>query len=397
MLYGACQWGVLSVLAKFGGAPLLGRFALALAVTAPLSVLASLQLRSIYATDVRDEFSWSTYLNVRIRISVVCVALLVGFASITPSLRGDLVIIGVVAIAKGVEMTSDLCFGVFLRHRAMHHFGRSLAIRGVSSVCIVAATLGLGAPLELSLLGMLSVWVAVLVMHDWPAARRLRGPEPSTPASSDRGLRLVWLALPMGGVMLMDSLTQNVPRYLIESFWSASDLGVYVAMAYVIQVGATVVFALGGPMASAMASDYQARRAKQFVRGALGLIAVTMGLGVCGVLFAWLFGRPFLRLAYSSEFSDSADVFIWVMSGAAFHYIIVMCNNVLTSARLLRIQLLIWSVTLLSTTIAAWAWVPTGGILGAARAFVVGVGLGAVVAIFLVAVAVRTLATAQHT
>ena len=56
VIYAACQWGMLIVLAKLGSPEMVGQFALGLAVTAPVIIFANLALRQIQSTDVRNEF-----------------------------------------------------------------------------------------------------------------------------------------------------------------------------------------------------------------------------------------------------------------------------------------------------------------------------------------------------
>jgi O-antigen/teichoic acid export membrane protein len=397
MLYSMCQWCTLIVLAKLGGTVLVGRFALALAVTAPLSVFANLQLRSIYATDVRDEFSWATYWRLRIVSSASCLVLLAVVAATSESLRDDAWTIILVAAAKSVEMVEDLLYGVFQRRQAMHYFGRSLALRGVLGLFGVTVTLAAGLPLPAGMAAMLVAWTAVLVLYDAPRAKRLRLPAAGLAcAPRDRGARLLWLALPMGAVMLLDSLNQNIPRYLIEWLDGTSELGLYVAMVYVIQLGGAVIFALGAPLVSTLARDHAAHRGASFTRRTLGLLVATAGFGLAGVLFALLAGAPFLRLAYSERFAVATDVFVWVMIGAAFHYLILMCNNVLTATRMLRVQPVIWAAALSTTTLASWGLVPTHGILGAAQAFTVGVAVGATIAIATVAAVIHTIRRREH-
>ena len=384
--YSVCQWGLVSALVKIGGTGLLGRYALALAVTAPLSGLANLQLRSVYATGAAGEFSWATYVRVRVWVSVACVVILSVVSLGSSDLRAEAVLIMIVAMAKAIEMVSDLCFGVFQRHRAMQYFGRSLAIRGAASLAVVVAALRAGFTLELSLAGMLFVWIAIFALYDWPNAAALRVPDPVEHAASDRRIGLVWLALPMGVVILFDSLNQNVPVYAIEYFHSSSDLGIYAALTYAVRIGSNAIFSLAAPLISTMAQDYRADRQSSFVRMALILIALAVVVGIAGVIFAWLCGDAFLRLVYSEEVSEYSSVFVWVMFGGALQYLILMCNNVLTAARWLRVQLLIWVVATISTATAAWFYVPSEGILGATQAFVFGVGMGAVAASGLVAI-----------
>src|SRR6476660_1556484 len=66
VVYAACQWGMLSALAKLGNPELVGQFALALAVTSPVFMLANLQLRGVQATDAQSQYTFADYLRVRV-------------------------------------------------------------------------------------------------------------------------------------------------------------------------------------------------------------------------------------------------------------------------------------------------------------------------------------------
>src|SRR4051794_13503685 len=65
-VYSLCQWGMVSILAKAGGAATVGQFALALAVSAPIFMFTNLQLRAVQATDARSEYRFSDYVGLRI-------------------------------------------------------------------------------------------------------------------------------------------------------------------------------------------------------------------------------------------------------------------------------------------------------------------------------------------
>ena len=64
--YALSQWAMLAVIARLGNASMVGIFALGLAVTAPIAMLANLQLRSILATDIANEFGFGEYLLLRL-------------------------------------------------------------------------------------------------------------------------------------------------------------------------------------------------------------------------------------------------------------------------------------------------------------------------------------------
>jgi hypothetical protein len=60
------QWGILVVFAKLGSAALVGQLVYGLALTAPLFVIAGLQLRSVEATDADNRHTLGQYLGLRV-------------------------------------------------------------------------------------------------------------------------------------------------------------------------------------------------------------------------------------------------------------------------------------------------------------------------------------------
>src|SRR3712207_3013630 len=65
-VYAACQWGILIAVARLGDAEMVGRFALALAITAPVMLFCGLALRPVVSTDAKSEFEFGEYLGLRL-------------------------------------------------------------------------------------------------------------------------------------------------------------------------------------------------------------------------------------------------------------------------------------------------------------------------------------------
>ena len=51
---------------KFGDVEMVGKYSLALAITAPLFMLTNFQLRAVQATDAQSEYHFGKYLGLRI-------------------------------------------------------------------------------------------------------------------------------------------------------------------------------------------------------------------------------------------------------------------------------------------------------------------------------------------
>src|SRR5436305_12610837 len=101
--YSACQWGVLVCIAKLGTAADLGRFALGLALTAPVITLTSLNLRLLQSTDARRDYPFSVYLSVRLIGTVLGVVAITVMALVLGYRAAFLALILGIAFAKALE------------------------------------------------------------------------------------------------------------------------------------------------------------------------------------------------------------------------------------------------------------------------------------------------------
>jgi O-antigen/teichoic acid export membrane protein len=383
IVYGASQAGLLVLLAKLGTVRMVGQFALALAVTAPVMVFASLQLRNLYATDVTGSATWSSYRALRGWGSAVGLAAVVAIAacgSFAPDVAAAIVLVGV---AKTVEAQQDFAYGVFQRFGRMDCFGQSLVLRGALGLFAVAAALLIGHALVPAIAALGLAWLVVLVVLDGPRARTIRIAHEGldhTPARPAAIRRLLLTALPLGVVILLDSLTQNAQRYAVEIFHGEEALGFYAAMAWVVVVGGAFVFALGAPLAPVLARRYAAGDRRGFGRLALALAGLGAAFGVAGVGFAAAVGETFLRIAYAPEFAAHAAAFTWVMAAGALHFVLSLTLYALTAARVLRAQPIVYLLALAVTVALSVLWVPDRGLVGAAMAAVGGWAVALVVA-----------------
>src|ERR1700716_121612 len=81
--YAAGQWAILSLLAKLGSSEMLGQYALAVALTAPVVMLSHLNLRAVLATDVAQKYPFQDYLAVRLfatAFTLISIGLIARFA-----------------------------------------------------------------------------------------------------------------------------------------------------------------------------------------------------------------------------------------------------------------------------------------------------------------------------
>ena len=378
-LYAVCQWCMLAVLAKLCTPAEMGTFALGLAVTAPVIVFSNLQLRAVQATDVRGNFAFGEYVRLRLWTTAAALAAIAGIAVMQPRSGAAALVFFALGLSKSFESMSDVLYGYLQQREYMDVIARSLMIKGLVSITLVAlATFlfrsALGAAAGVGLASGL-----MLAFYDVPVTRRLRllvkrsgegsAEAPPAPVRFARIRRLAVVALPLGIVQGLVSFSANIPRYQLERTRGLADLGIYSALASLIVLGQTVVSALGNVASPRLARLHAAGDLAGFVRLLLAIAASGAALGVAGVALAALYGGPLLSLLFRPEYGARADVLVVIMAGATFAYVAWFAGFGLTAAQLFREQIPLLGVVCLSAWVAAAVLVPRYGATGAAMAF----------------------------
>ncbi len=134
VVYAGCQWGMLVVLAKLGNPVMVGQFALGLAVTAPVIMFASLQLRPVQATDARREYEFGHYLGLRL-VTTLLALLVIASISLTAGYRRETaMVVLAVGLAKAFESVSDVFYGLLQQAERMDRIAISMMLKGPLTV-----------------------------------------------------------------------------------------------------------------------------------------------------------------------------------------------------------------------------------------------------------------------
>ena len=383
-VYSGCQWLMLILLAKLGTVEMVGAFSYALALTAPVFMLANLQLRSVQATDARGAHPFREYLAVRGLSTTVALVFALGLGlGFAPP--GVWPIVALVALAKAVEALSDVVHGLLQRLERMDAIAWSMIGKGLAAVTAVSLALVAGRGLLAAVLLMFVGWATVFAAYDVPMLRRIGAAErPFVSRVARRRVgAIVSTALPLGVVMLLISLGANIPRYFIERRLGLGAVGVYSAIAYLLVAGNTVIGALGQAMTPRLAAHFSNGDRVAFQRLLWMLLAFAGGAGVLGILVAVIGGAPLLDLLYGREYSAAVAAFRWMMLAAALAYVSSALGFALTAARSFIGQAPLCASMVIATAGASAVLVPSFGINGAAMAVGAGQGVQALGAAWL--------------
>lgn len=396
-------------LAKLGTPESVGQFALGLAICSPIYMFANLHLREVLATDARREFVFGDYLGLRLASTFLALVMIAVISVATGYSRDTALVIMLVGLARGFDYLSDLFYGLLQQHERMDRVAKSLLMKGPLSLAAVGLGFRLTGTVVGAAVGMAFVSALMVAAYDvrsgsWLMNTRAKASEIGTPETArllaylrarweaGRMTRLAWLTLPLAVVMMLISLTTNIPRYFIERHLGQRELGIFAALAVLMMAAYVAVSALG-QSASARLSNYFAQRDERSFRTLMAkLLGVALTLGLGGVAVALIAGRQFLTVLYRPEYADHTDVFLLLMIAAGISYLGAILGFGLMAARRFWGQLPLFALAAVACTMTSVTLIPSMGLLGAAIALLIAITTQTVGAALILINSVRELA-----
>jgi O-antigen/teichoic acid export membrane protein len=380
-VYAACQWGMVSVLARLGSPEIVGQYALGVAVSTPILMLAQLNLRTVLATDVAAEHHFLDYRDVRV-VTILLALLGIAAASVFESSSQDRLAVVLVALAQSVEWIADIYIGLFQQRERMKRIAISLSLHGVLSVTALAVVVAVTGQLAAGLLGVLLVRLLALFLYDSTFATRgcLMPRKPgsaSVKLRTTKMLQIVKTALPLGVVLMIGSFASNVPRYFIVNMLGRHALGIFAGLASLTTAANLLVTALGQAATPRLARFYQDGDRAAFGRMSAQVAGVGVLLGLCTVAGSSVAGRSILGLLFGKEYAAQSTILVALSAAAGAGFVASLLGYVITAGRRFNEQMPLQLAAVGGTSLGCLLLIPRFGLLGGAIA----IGAGFVVQI----------------
>lgn len=381
--YSVCQWAMLVSLARIGGPTTVGEYALAVALTTPLMMFADMQLRGILATDATREYTFGTYLALRVVTTILALTTIVFIALFLSGGGHAYGMIVVLGIGKSFDAVSNIVFGLFQQRERLDWVSRAMILNGVFSFVAFVGGMAISGSGVGAVLGSSLVSGVVLFLHNVPLAKSLLREEmentrtgPSARPSPTSIGKLVALASPMGVVLLLGSLNTNIPRYFLEHFVGTHDLGVYAAIAALLVAGNTVTSALGQAASPRLARFYVNGDMDAFVNMLRVLVGLGALIGTGAIVVALIVGEAILTLIYGYQYADYSHLLTLVMIAGCLSYAGNFLGVAVTSMRKFKVQVPIHLAKLLTSSVVGFLLIKGHGLLGAAWVLIITTALG---------------------
>jgi O-antigen/teichoic acid export membrane protein len=283
---------------------------------------------------------------------------------------------------------SDVCYGFLQKHERMDRIALSLMMRGPLALLLLGLGVWWSGSAIGGVLGLILAWGTVLIGYDFANAVRLLEAEGLSRSvrrlnfsrlkpnwNVTQLLPLVKLALPLGLVMMLSSLSSNLPNYFMISRLGERELGIFNAIAYLMVAGNIIVGALGDSASPRLAKYYASGDRAAYSLLLFRLVGIGLILGAAAVAISAVGGGTLLSLLYSPDYAERKTLFIALMVASGIQYMASFLGYGLTAARYFRIQVPLLLTSGLSLAIACYWLIPSKGLMGAAFALIVAAGL----------------------
>lgn len=377
--YQACQMGMFVALAKVLSPEDVGRFALGLAISQPILIFASLNLRAVQVTDVKDENSFGDFISLRLVTVVLAMLVIAGIAVFSGYPMQTAVIIFVIGLNHSVAITREVFQSYMQKYERLDHVAISQAISGALALVALVATVVVTKSLVYGVIAMLiarlltfATWDRYSVKAIYNAVREPgSGPLIRLNGSVKVLSVLAWMALPAALMAVMTRFVTVLPQYFVEGMLGTEMLGFYAALAALPVFGQMAVRAAGTAALPRLSRMFAERR-PGFMKLTIKLALVGAAIGVVGVLIAVFGGKPLVTALYTAEYAQYQEAFIWLMVYGGVSYCAACIGYALHATRWFWIQPAMFVVILTLVAFFCWLWVPTHGLSGAAMAMIVG-------------------------
>ncbi|MEV2241599.1 oligosaccharide flippase family protein [Micromonospora sp. NPDC049891] len=379
------QWAVIVFLSRLGSPEMVGHYALGLAISAPVILVAGLALRTVQVTDVGPLYVFNDYLRLRI-VGMVTALGVIG--AVVPFLgAGKEVVVLLVSVAKALDGVGDTYWGLFQRHERMRPIGVSMITNGLVTVVAVIALLLMTASVEWAAVGSLIGSLAGSIGYCVWAARPLGATSSSTvtltgswavrplaASALHRMARLAVVAAPLGLSSGLVSLSANLPRYLLGHELGSAALGIFAALAYVVLAANVLFAAISQLLLPKLTRLVAAGNLVAFTRLTLGFLLSTLCWGAVALVAVAFVGPATIRLIYGPPYEKHGALLILLAAVSVLSGMVYFLNAALCVLRKFGNQLAASVLLVTVAGIGAHLLIPRYGLIGAAWSMMIAVG-----------------------
>lgn len=362
ILFAFSQWLMLIMFSHFSNPLQLGYYAYALSITAPIFIFSNLQLRPLFVADFNSEnkFNFSDYLS--LRILTVIFAVLASLLFIDWSNKLAFSIIFIVILIKAIESLSDMLYAYYNANNKTKFISRSLTFKSILVVCCSLVILYLSGSVLYSLVGTFLAYVFVFLFLDLKKnVKHFKNIKLFNIAFKD----MIKVGMPLGIAVMLVSLQVNIPRYFLEKYEGVELVGVFTILSYFVVIGGIVINSICQYLSPNFSKFYRDMEINKLKKIILSALSISLCLGFFGLFISLMVSDFILNIIYGSHYMKYSYLLPYIMISGIFTYLSVVNGYLLTSLKILKLQMPIFLILVFLTTIYSYFLIPLYGLNGA--------------------------------
>lgn len=369
----ASQFLIIIILARLGNAEVVGEFGLMLAITGPVYMFFTMQIRNKVTS---EESNSSAYIEIVILNAILATIISLGICFITKASSDVTQLVFIYLLAKNVQLVSELVYGILQQQEKLHEVGFSNFIKGISSTFLFFIFYYFTRDILLATLSIGLSWLVTLLIYDISKInmnkKRNIKDYLKLPDDMKKVSYLYRALLPLGIISLLYSLNTNITRYFITYYTDTEQLGYFTALSYLMIAGNTLVGAIGQSFCNKL-SRYSDRESKSdFNKLFNKLVVFGLMLGLVSTLLTFYLGEFLLYILFGSDYIEYSSLLTLLMAATIFRYPAEFMGYATIATKTYKNELPQLIFMLIATCICAFLLIPIWGLYGAAVTLLVG-------------------------
>ncbi|OBW58434.1 hypothetical protein A9986_05725 [Solibacillus silvestris] len=367
IIYALSQWGIITILARFGTVEELGIYSLGLAITAPIVIFFSFELRTLLATESKNEMNFGQYFGSRVVHLIISYFTIVLIAIIYSNDSKVIAAILLIGMIKVFEALSDICMGLFQKKQRIDIIGKSQLYKGLLSIITFSAIYIPTQSLVISLIGLLLVMIIRLFTFD---LKNLKKYVETFLIFDNSSIKLMKYALPLGIASLISSLITNVPKYLLEYQVGIEAVGIFSALYYILVACNMLITPISLLAAPRIANTLDNKDNVNFIKENIIFSLFSVIAFLIIFIPVYLYSEWVITFLYGEEYILYSQVFVIITLSLLFGFLNAFYSLSTIAARIIKIQPIFKFFLSLIIIISSYYFINEFGIMGAAYALI---------------------------
>lgn len=335
----------LIIATRINGKTEAGIFTLCYATAGLLYIIGTYAGRTYQVTEQKEEIGDNEYIVNRILTVIIMLisSVLFSLASHYTNLKLKLLIL--LCLMRAVEALCDVFHGILQKNDRLDIVGKSLLIRSILNIIAFLTIDKIFNNLVLSCLSLIIIDILVLIFIDIKYGLKYKDKNKKISYSS--ALSILKLGFYTFGFTLLANYLINIPRYSIDKYLDESFQTIF----GIIVMPGTFITLLSQfimqPLITKMKSHWINKEKNEFNNIVKKTLLAIVGVGIISILLAYFFGIMVLNFLYGLDLSKYLISLIIILIGTTFYALSLFLSNCLIIFRKTKVQLTIYSITVI--------------------------------------------------